>query len=855
MTFPQEDMQDCHILIIVSVNQSEHTSPAVPPAALRFDRYSARCLVALSPAGGAPPDAMVRQLTAADGSRPSVLAAACLPGETGTEHSALGRLLGASGTEPSRADLPHAAREHVDELLRQAPVVLSLSDAQWCDDGTLRWIDHLVREAANRPLTVVMTLPPGALPGAPAALHAMVAGDHCAVVDLPEPRPSGTGGPHAPSPGAPGRRESQLLRVAQAAALLRSTDPDLVGALAGLPAGVVARHLEQLLPPAAGPAAPHRLDSLIATLPAAEADRMRAQAAEVLNDAGRPPGQVADLILGQPALDRPWMAGILKEAARADRRDRPASAARYLQRLHRDDPADAAVRADLAAVLPDIDPAAAREHLEHARAGADDPRIRARTALPLRLTALMTHRVPDTPRHLDALLDDVRGTGGTTPPAARTRPAGPGHASTRDGDADRHPPHPTAPPHPDDATEHLALAARALRDALTGVDRLGADAAARQVLEAARPRGAWARVAAAQVLGLADDTPAALGHLDRIIADSGRREETWADCHARSARALLLFETGRAHEAADAARAASRIARGHGWEEHSHLAPVTLALALAVGADADRAEEVLRRLDGRRLADSVWAYHHHLVAQGLVARLRGRLTQALDLMERCGTSLAEAHIGNPLFTTWWVHSADLLVALGRRKAAAERAELGRHLAQRWPTPRSAGLSLLVQGLTADPPGQIELLTESVHLLDSGSDRLSLTLAELRLGQALLRRGDRRTARDHLYAARSAAVRHGLTVLAEPAAAALARAGGGRPARGELSPAERPVVEMAARGATNRAIADALFLTVRTVEYHLTNAYRKLGVTGRSGLAGWLESQPAPDSPRTPGEPR
>ena len=52
----------------------------------------------------------------------------------------------------------------------------------------------------------------------------------------------------------------------------------------------------------------------------------------------------------------------------------------------------------------------------------------------------------------------------------------------------------------------------------------------------------------------------------------------------------------------------------------------------------------------------------------------------------------------------------------------------------------------------------------------------------------------------------------------------------------LTKAERPVAEMAVAGASNRSIADTLCLTVRTVEYHLTSVYRKLGVTGRAGLA-------------------
>ncbi len=65
-----------------------------------------------------------------------------------------------------------------------------------------------------------------------------------------------------------------------------------------------------------------------------------------------------------------------------------------------------------------------------------------------------------------------------------------------------------------------------------------------------------------------------------------------------------------------------------------------------------------------------------------------------------------------------------------------------------------------------------------------------------------------------------------------------RAIGARPRRpwltgpDALTPRERRIAEMAAGGMTNREIAEALFVTVRTVEFHLAGAYRKLGVAGR-----------------------
>ncbi len=52
----------------------------------------------------------------------------------------------------------------------------------------------------------------------------------------------------------------------------------------------------------------------------------------------------------------------------------------------------------------------------------------------------------------------------------------------------------------------------------------------------------------------------------------------------------------------------------------------------------------------------------------------------------------------------------------------------------------------------------------------------------------------------------------------------------------LTPSERRIVDLAAGGATNAEIAQALFVTVKTVEMHLGNAYRKLGINSRRELA-------------------
>jgi DNA-binding CsgD family transcriptional regulator len=153
------------------------------------------------------------------------------------------------------------------------------------------------------------------------------------------------------------------------------------------------------------------------------------------------------------------------------------------------------------------------------------------------------------------------------------------------------------------------------------------------------------------------------------------------------------------------------------------------------------------------------------------------------------------------------------------------------------------------GLIEGGPEGVERIREAVLLLEGSPARLEHAYAFTDLG-ASLRRGNRRAeARDVLRAGLELAQRLGATVLADRAHEELV-ATGARPRRlvlsgvDSLTPSERRIAAMAAEGLSNREIAQALFVTLRTVEMHLSNAFRKLDVSSRTQLPAALASSAA-----------
>jgi DNA-binding CsgD family transcriptional regulator len=232
---------------------------------------------------------------------------------------------------------------------------------------------------------------------------------------------------------------------------------------------------------------------------------------------------------------------------------------------------------------------------------------------------------------------------------------------------------------------------------------------------------------------------------------------------------------------------------------------------------------------------------------------RGRLrleqrdpTKALSDFQAIGRIGEAVEIYNPAFQPWRSGAAAALNALERAHEARELAREELELARRWDAPRPIGISLRALGLIEGGSIGEGLLREAVDVLADSPARLEHARALIDLGAALRRANSRSEARKHL--------REGIDLAHQCGASALVTRGNdelaatGAHARKimlsgleSLTASERRVAQMAAEEVSNKEIAQALFVTVKTVEVHLSRVYRKLDIESRRQLAGALSA--------------
>lgn len=264
----------------------------------------------------------------------------------------------------------------------------------------------------------------------------------------------------------------------------------------------------------------------------------------------------------------------------------------------------------------------------------------------------------------------------------------------------------------------------------------------------------------------------------------------------------------------------------------------------------DRAEEAAATVDVPvGAAEGTFVEPFVRSARGLVRAYTRRLAEAEEDFRHTIAAGDARGWTSPFATRARLRLAELLAARGERDEALALADHDVAVARAAGTPGALGAALRVRARALTGDEAVELLQEAVATLASSPLRMERAWAHHDLGAALRRRGLRRDARDALRPALDLATRADSALMRRLVREEL-EAAGGRPRRELLSgaealtPSERRTAEMAAEGLTNREIAEALWVTRKTVEHHLGHAYGKLGISSRAGLARALGLEPA-----------
>ena len=290
--------------------------------------------------------------------------------------------------------------------------------------------------------------------------------------------------------------------------------------------------------------------------------------------------------------------------------------------------------------------------------------------------------------------------------------------------------------------------------------------------------------------------------------------------------------------------------------DERHFAVLQL-LAVAIVVDIERgaleaAAELSARAEALGIAEDRLYIAEFLIARGRLRIAEGDVEAGVADLLWCGRRLEALRVSWP--SEWKAYAAPALAVLGEKEAAARLAREHLAMARRDGAPGMLGRSLRAAAAAIGGEEGPALLQEAVSVLEASDARLELAYALADLGAALSRAQRRREGRDAQRRAMQLADDCGAIALAERARAEL-QAGPGRRARMELTgpqaltAAEWRVCRQAADGHTNREVAQALFVTEKTVERHLSSAYHKLGIRSRFQLAEAIDDRVgAPQKP-------
>ena len=608
-------------------------------------------------------------------------------------------------------------------------------------------------------------------------------------------------------------------------------------------------------------------DALEASLANDERDALHRSAARVLHADGARPGQVASHLASlRPAGDE-WVLDRLREAARAAAQSgAPRAAAVLLDRALAEPPPPAervellreAVQAHLSAGSE-----AACARLDEALELLTDPRERAKVALEAGETYAALFRWVDAIDLIERTLRELGDADEVLAARLESQLVVGGLLDARGGS--RVEPllqHLSSLSLPGGAGEAFEVArgmamlraGRPVQEAAVPLENVLSRAQARVrrrdprrpgLASGDRLRAAllWSLVAAERF----DSVEAALGSMVAEVQQSGSARGLVA---VYSTLALLKLRLGALPEADAAGRIALRVLEEGDFAPGLALAATVLADVAVEAGQLDEAQALISLLPQEGWPAGVTTA---LIpaARGRLRFVQGKPAEALADFQTCITMFGAEVWGMETRDVGFLHArsgaAMALLRLGEHDAARQLAEAELADVTEFGAPRAMGISLRVAGVAQGGSHGLELLGESVATLERSPALLERARSHTELGAALRRTGQRVRARESLAQGLDLAARCGARPLAARAREEL-RATGARPRREwrtgveALTPRELRIVRLAAEGRANREIAHELYVTLKTVEGHLSRAYTKLGIKGRDELSTVLEGE-------------
>lgn len=335
----------------------------------------------------------------------------------------------------------------------------------------------------------------------------------------------------------------------------------------------------------------------------------------------------------------------------------------------------------------------------------------------------------------------------------------------------------------------------------------------------------------------------------RMVDGARARNAVTAVIYPLAVHSQLELRRGRVGQAHAEAGEALELALD--TRQHSLAA---FAAGMHAAVEAVRGEEEAcreRAAQSIALCDAIGATAMGMWPRAALGHLElalGRPEEALGPLSACARAAERIGMRQPGVVQWSADYVEALVRAGREQEA--RAALGL-LREGSPTGWSVGTLARCRGLLTPGEEGEQLLARSAEALERAGARVEAARSLLCLGERLRRGRQRRAAREPLQAAIDVFEGAGARPWSARARDELRATGQqSRPrdvSREELTPHEHRVALLVAAGRTNPEVAAELYVTRKTVEHHLSQIYRKLGLRSRTELARELAGELPPRS--------